>query len=87
MTRDVYDRNEARVSAAIAGLVTWPLAALVAVANNFEELSGAFATAAGLVVAVRDLVAGSGLRFEDRGRHALKGLPEDLQVYAALSGV
>ncbi|OKO75214.1 hypothetical protein AC628_20670 [Bradyrhizobium sp. NAS96.2] len=33
---------------------------------------------------VRDLVAGSGLRFEDRGRHALKGLPEDMQIYAAL---
>lgn len=34
---------------------------------------------------VRDLVAGSGLRFEDRGRHALKGLPEDVQLYATLS--
>ncbi len=34
---------------------------------------------------VRDLVAGSGLRFADRGRHALKGLPEDVQLYAALS--
>jgi class 3 adenylate cyclase len=33
---------------------------------------------------VRDLVAGSRLRFEDRGRHALKGLPEDVHVYAAL---
>jgi class 3 adenylate cyclase len=36
---------------------------------------------------VRDLVAGSGLRFEDRGRHVLKGLPEEVQVYAALNGV
>ena len=35
---------------------------------------------------VRDLVAGSGLRFEDRGRHALKGLPEDVQIYNALHG-
>jgi class 3 adenylate cyclase len=33
---------------------------------------------------VRDLVAGSGLRFEDRGRHLLKGLPEDVQLYAAI---
>jgi len=33
---------------------------------------------------VRDLVAGSGLRFEDRGRHRLKGLPEDMQLYAVL---
>jgi class 3 adenylate cyclase len=36
---------------------------------------------------VRDLVAGSGLQFEDRGRHTLKGLPEDLHIYAALNGV
>jgi class 3 adenylate cyclase len=32
---------------------------------------------------VRDLVAGSGLRFRDRGNHALKGLPEPLRLYAA----
>lgn len=30
---------------------------------------------------VRDLVAGSGLRFEDRGMHELKGLPEALHLY------
>jgi class 3 adenylate cyclase len=35
---------------------------------------------------VRDLVAGSGLRFEDRGHHALKGLPEEVRLYTALSG-
>jgi len=34
---------------------------------------------------VRDLVAGSGLRFADRGHHALKGLPEDVHLYSALS--
>jgi class 3 adenylate cyclase/pimeloyl-ACP methyl ester carboxylesterase len=34
---------------------------------------------------VRDLVAGSGLRFEDRGSHALKGLPEEVRLYTALS--
>jgi class 3 adenylate cyclase len=32
---------------------------------------------------VRDLVAGSGLGFLDRGSHALKGLPEPLRLYAA----
>jgi pimeloyl-ACP methyl ester carboxylesterase len=32
---------------------------------------------------VRDLVAGSGLRFEDRGMHALKGVPGDWHLYAA----
>ena len=33
---------------------------------------------------VKDLVAGSGLSFENRGRHPLKGLPGDWQLYAAL---
>jgi len=32
---------------------------------------------------VRDLVAGSGLRFHNRGTHALKGLPEPLRLFAA----
>ncbi len=31
---------------------------------------------------VHDLVAGSGLRFEDRGLHVLKGVPGDWRVYA-----
>jgi len=31
---------------------------------------------------VRDLVAGSGLRFEDRGEHELKGVPGDWRLYA-----
>jgi pimeloyl-ACP methyl ester carboxylesterase len=31
---------------------------------------------------VRDLVAGSGLRFRDRGVHALKGIPGEWQLYA-----
>jgi len=32
----------------------------------------------------RDLVAGSGLEFEDRGRHELKGIPEARQLYTAV---
>ena len=32
---------------------------------------------------VRDLVAGSGLRFEDRGFHVLKGFSEPLHLFAA----
>jgi class 3 adenylate cyclase len=32
---------------------------------------------------VRDLVVGSGLDFEDRGAHELRGVPEDWQIYAA----
>jgi class 3 adenylate cyclase len=31
---------------------------------------------------VKDLVAGSGLRFEDRGSHLLKGVPDDWQLFA-----
>jgi len=34
---------------------------------------------------VRDLVAGSGLRFRDRGLHQLRGLPEKLQLYSLLT--
>ena len=33
---------------------------------------------------VRDLVAGSGLRFRDRGLHALRGLPEELRLYSVV---
>jgi class 3 adenylate cyclase len=32
---------------------------------------------------VKDLVAGSGLRFRERGRHSLKGLQEPMDLYAA----
>jgi class 3 adenylate cyclase len=32
---------------------------------------------------VRDLVAGSGLQFHDRGSHTLLGLPEALRLFAA----
>ena len=34
---------------------------------------------------VRDLVAGSGLRFRDRGAHALRGLPEEVRLYTVLT--
>jgi class 3 adenylate cyclase len=34
---------------------------------------------------VKDLVAGSGLHFEDRGSHPLKGVPDDWQLFAASS--
>jgi hypothetical protein len=32
---------------------------------------------------VKDLVAGSGLHFNERGRHSLKGLQEQMELYAA----
>jgi class 3 adenylate cyclase len=33
---------------------------------------------------VKDLVIGSGIDFADRGRHELKGVPGDWQVWAAV---
>ena len=33
---------------------------------------------------VKDLVAGSGIMFEDRGVHTLKGVPDEWQVFAAI---
>jgi class 3 adenylate cyclase len=32
---------------------------------------------------VKDLVAGSGIAFDDRGEHELKGVPGSWRVYAA----
>jgi hypothetical protein len=31
---------------------------------------------------VRDLVAGSGIEFVDQGRHVLKGVPDDWQIFS-----
>ncbi len=31
---------------------------------------------------VKDLVAGSGLRFDDRGSHTLKGVPDEWRLFA-----
>jgi class 3 adenylate cyclase len=33
---------------------------------------------------VKDLVTGSGIRFEDRGLHALKGIPDERRLFAVL---
>ena len=33
---------------------------------------------------VKDLVAGSGIRFEDRGLHELKGVPGEWQLYTVV---
>jgi class 3 adenylate cyclase len=34
---------------------------------------------------LRDLVIGSGLEFEERGAHALKGVPGEWQIFAVAS--
>jgi hypothetical protein len=33
---------------------------------------------------VKDLVAGSGLEFSERGHHELKGVPDTWELYAAV---
>jgi class 3 adenylate cyclase len=50
---------------------------------------GALAAASEVLVSstVKDLVAGSGLVFDDRGEHQLKGVPEKWRLYAALPAV
>jgi class 3 adenylate cyclase len=35
---------------------------------------------------VKDLVAGAGIRFEDRGRHVLKGIPGEWRLFAVTRG-
>lgn len=62
-----------QVDGKIAGVAVVTGARIAALAAPGEVLVSA---------TVRDLVAGSGLAFEDRGVHALKGLPEERQIYA-----
>jgi pimeloyl-ACP methyl ester carboxylesterase len=58
----------------VAGIAVHIGARVAALANAGETLvSGT----------VKDLVSGSGLRFEDRGAHALKGVPGEWRLYAA----
>jgi class 3 adenylate cyclase len=33
---------------------------------------------------VRDLTAGAGIVFEDRGTHSLKGVPDEWRLYAVV---
>jgi class 3 adenylate cyclase len=51
---------------------------------NIGARIGAKATASEVLVSqtVKDLVAGSGLTFEDRGLHELRGVPEEWRLFA-----
>jgi class 3 adenylate cyclase len=57
----------------IAGIAVATGARIAALGNSGDVLVSA---------TVRDLVAGSGITFEDRGVHALKGMPEARHVFA-----
>jgi class 3 adenylate cyclase/alpha-beta hydrolase superfamily lysophospholipase len=54
------------------------------IAVNIGARVGALASAGEVLVSrtVTDLVAGSGIEFDDRGTHALKGVPGEWQLYA-----
>jgi class 3 adenylate cyclase len=54
------------------------------IAVNIGARVGALAAAGEVLVSrtVTDLVAGSGIEFDDRGTHRLKGVPGEWQVYA-----
>ena len=58
------------------------------VAVNIGARVAATAGAGEIVVTstVRDLVAGSGLSFEERGEHELKGIPGPWRLYSVLDG-
>jgi class 3 adenylate cyclase len=62
-----------RHGAGIAGLAVHIGARVSAVASPGEVL---------VTRTVRDLVAGSGISFEERGEHTLKGVPESWTLYA-----
>jgi class 3 adenylate cyclase len=53
----------------------------VNLAARVAQLAGAGEVLTSSVL--KDLVAGSGLSFEDRGMHALKGLPDAVRIFAA----
>jgi class 3 adenylate cyclase/pimeloyl-ACP methyl ester carboxylesterase len=58
----------------MAGIAVHIAARIMAIAGRDEVLVSR---------TVKDLVAGSGLRFEDRGTHGLKGVPEQWEVFRA----
>jgi len=57
----------------------------VAVITGARVAAKAAANEVLVTATVRELVAGSGISFEDRGVHALKGLPEERQLYAVVA--
>ncbi|HEY3724722.1 MAG TPA: adenylate/guanylate cyclase domain-containing protein, partial [Acidimicrobiia bacterium] len=68
-TGEIEPRSEG-----IAGIAVHIVARVSALADAGEILT---------TRTVRDLVAGSEIRFVDRGTHVLKGVPDEWQVYAA----
>jgi class 3 adenylate cyclase len=59
---------------------------IVGIAVHIGARVAALASAGEVLVSqtVRDLVAGSGLTFEERGRHVLKGVPDEWRLFRAV---
>jgi class 3 adenylate cyclase/pimeloyl-ACP methyl ester carboxylesterase len=72
----VHAGEVSRRSDSIAGIAVHIGARVAALASPGEVLA---------TRTVRDLVAGSGIVFEERGEHALKGVPDRWALYAATS--
>lgn len=61
----------------LGGLAVHIGARIAAIANGSEVLVSS---------TVKDLLAGSGVGFEDRGEHELKGVPGTWKLFAAIAG-
>jgi class 3 adenylate cyclase len=72
----VHTGEVERSGQAIRGIAVHVAARLAAMAGADEVLVSATA---------RDLAAGSGLQFEDRGTHEMKGVPDARHVFAAVT--
>ena len=84
--RDELDRNGLEVRSGLhAGEVTRRGDDVAGIAVHIGARVSALARPGEVLVTrtVRDLVAGSGISFEDRGEHELKGVPDRWALYAA----
>ena len=72
----VHTGEVEKVGSDIAGIAVHIAARIAAKAEASEVLASS---------TVRDLVAGSGLEFEDRGLQELRGVPGEWRTFAAIS--
>jgi class 3 adenylate cyclase/pimeloyl-ACP methyl ester carboxylesterase len=85
--RDELELRGIRVRSGLhAGEVVRRADDIAGLAVNICARVSALATPGEVLVTrtVRDLVAGSGIAFEDRGEHELKGVPDSWALYAAI---
>jgi class 3 adenylate cyclase len=71
----VHTGEVEQIDAKIGGMAVVLGARIGAMADASEVLASS---------TVKDLTAGSGLVFEDRGEHALKGVPDRWRLYRVL---